>query len=306
MCTRSPALSRQPRACKVGSGDLFARFMRIGARVISAFLAFAKRCTPVLALAGVVMFCLLAHADPDFPKLTGRVVDDAGILSAATKAALTASLAAEEKKSGTQIVVVTIKSLQGTPIETYGYQLGRHWGIGQKGKNNGALFIVAPVEHRMRIEVGYGLEEKLTDLQSAVIIHDIVTPAFKAGHYDQGVIDGTNAILKVVGGGSVLDMPDTTPSRSDIQDAATFSVGAFILVACMIVFICWPVLLVFWFARDAKLLHGAIAKHSGGSSSSSSDHNSSSDSSSSSSSDDDDDFSGGGGDFGGGGASGSW
>ena len=293
----------------VDPGDSLAQFMRIGARVISAFRYPARRWAPVLASACLVfaVFCvaLCAQADPDFPKLTGRVVDDAGILSDATKSQLTTALAAEEKKSGTQIVVVTIKSLQGTPIETFGYQLGRHWGIGQKGKNNGALFIVAPADHRMRIEVGYGLEEKLTDLQSAVIIHDLVTPQFKAGHFDQGVIDGTNAILKVVGGGSVMDMP--APQRSDIDEAATFSVGAFILVAGMIVFICWPVLLVFWFVRDAKLLHGAITKHSGGSSSSgSSDHDSSDSDSSSSSSSDDDDFSGGGGDFGGGGASGSW
>jgi uncharacterized protein len=289
----------------VGSGDSFAPLMRIGVRVISASPHLARRWATFLASAlAAVCFLKLAHADPDFPKLTGRVVDDAGILSDATKSQLTSALAAEEKRSGTQIVVVTIKSLQGTPIETFGYQLGRRWGIGQKGKNNGALFIVAPADHRMRIEVGYGLEDKLTDLQSAVIIHDIVTPQFKAGHFDQGVIDGTNAILKVVGGGSVMDMPDN-PSRSDIQDAATFSVGAFILVACMIVFICWPVLLVFWFVRDAKLLHGALTKHSSGSSSGL-DHDSSDSESSSSSSSDDDSFSGGGGDFGGGGASGSW
>ncbi len=292
----------------VGVGDSFARFMRIGARVISAFPHLARRWASVLASAVLVLaalcFVASAQADLDFPKLTGRVVDDAGILSDATKSQLTSTLAAEEKRSGTQIVVVTIKSLQGTPIETFGYQLGRHWGIGQKGKNNGALFIVAPADHRMRIEVGYGLEEKLTDLQSAVIIHDIVTPQFKAGNLDQGVIDGTNAILKVVGGGSVMDMP--APPRSDVDEAATFSVGAFILVAGMIVFICWPVLLVFWFVRDAKLLHGALTKHSGGSSSSSSSSDHDSDSSSSSSSSDDDDFSGGGGDFGGGGASGSW
>jgi uncharacterized protein len=287
---------------------------RFGACVTSGLRYPTKRWTPLLTPAVLCLLSLAlslilsgapANADPDYPRLTGRVVDEAGILSDATKAQLTASLAAEEKKSGTQIVVVTIKSLQGTPIETFGYQLGRHWGIGQKGKNNGALFIVAPADHRMRIEVGYGLEEKLTDLQSAVIIHDIVTPQFKAGHFDQGVADGTNAILKVVGGGSVMDMP--APPRSDIDEAATFSVGAFILVACMIVFICWPVLLVFTFVRDAKLLHGAITKHSGGSSSSgSSDHDSSDSGSSSSSSSDADDFSGGGGDFGGGGASGSW
>lgn len=275
------------------------QFTRIGARLISSH--FAKQWASFLTLA---VFCLFApaQADPDFPKLTGRVVDDAGILSNTTKAQLTSALAAEEKTSGAQIVVVTLKSLRGIPIETFGYQLGRHWGIGQKGKNNGALFIVAPAEHRMRIEVGYGLEDKLTDLQSAVIIHDIVTPAFKAGHFDRGVIDGTNAILKVVGGGSVIS---EQPDRPDIQAAATFGVGVFILIGCMIVVICWPILLIFLFIRSAKQLHGAVTGRSSGSSSIGSSSHDSSDSDSSSSSSDDD-FSGGGGDFGGGGASGSW
>ena len=98
-----------------------------------------------------------------FPRLTGRVVDEAGILDAATRAELTQKLADLEAKSTDQLVVVTLRSLQGTSIEDYGYQLGRAWQIGQKGKNNGVLLIVAPNERKVRIEVGYGLEGTLTD-----------------------------------------------------------------------------------------------------------------------------------------------
>jgi uncharacterized protein len=92
-----------------------------------------------------------------FPALTGRVVDEAGILDPATKAALEQKLADFEAKTTGQLVVVTVKSLQGTSIEDYGYQLGRFWQIGQKDKNTGALLIIAPNERKVRIEVGYGL-----------------------------------------------------------------------------------------------------------------------------------------------------
>src|SRR5262245_58918825 len=97
-----------------------------------------------------------------FPQLTGRVVDEAGVLDGATRASLEQKLAAFETKTTGQIVVVTLKSLQGTSIEDYGYQLGRHWGIGQKDKNSGALLIVVPSERKVRIEVGYGFESQLT------------------------------------------------------------------------------------------------------------------------------------------------
>ena len=97
-----------------------------------------------------------------FPALTGRVVDEAGILDPATKATLEQKLSDFETKTTGQLVVVTLKSLQGTSIEDYGYQLGRHWQIGQKEKNTGALLIVAPNERKVRIEVGYGFEGTLT------------------------------------------------------------------------------------------------------------------------------------------------
>jgi uncharacterized protein len=140
-----------------------------------------------------------ARADPTFPALTGRVVDDAHVLSAQTQADLTAKLAALEQKTGDQLVVVTLPSLQGYEIEDYGYQLGRAWGLGEKGKNNGAILIVAPTEHKVRIEVGYGLEPVLTDAMSSVILQEQVLPKFRAGDVEGGVVAGTDAIIAQLG-----------------------------------------------------------------------------------------------------------
>ena len=151
----------------------------------------------VIAFAGALAGA--ARAAPTFPPLTGRVVDDAHVLSDQTQAELTQKLAALEQKTGDQVVVVTLPSLQGYEIEDYGYQLGRAWGIGQKGKNTGALFIVAPSEHKVRIEVGYGLEPVLTDALTSVILQTQVIPKFRSGDVQGGVVDGTNAIVDQLG-----------------------------------------------------------------------------------------------------------
>ncbi|HEY3888006.1 MAG TPA: YgcG family protein [Caulobacteraceae bacterium] len=148
-----------------------------------------------LALTAFVLAAAPARAAPTFPALTGRVVDDAHVLSAQTQADLTSKLAALEQKTGDQVVVATLPSLQGYEIEDYGYQLGRAWGIGEKGKNNGAILIVAPTEHKVRIEVGYGLEPVLTDALSSVIVQEQVLPKFRAGDIEGGVVAGTDAII---------------------------------------------------------------------------------------------------------------
>ena len=158
---------------------------------------------PRLRLIAVVSLCLIAAvlwAAPDFPPLTGRVVDEADLLSPDDEAALSAKLEQHERETSNQIVVVTLKSLQGYDIADYGYQLGRHWGIGQKGKDNGALLIVAPNERRMRIEVGYGLEGFLTDAISSDIIRNKIRPAFRAGDYPGGIRAGVDAMLAAVKG----------------------------------------------------------------------------------------------------------
>jgi uncharacterized protein len=148
-----------------------------------------------LALTAFVLAGTPARAAPTFPPLTGRVVDDAHVLSAQTQADLTAKLAALEQKTGDQLVVATVPSLQGDEIEDYGYQLGRAWGIGEKGKNNGAIFLIAPAEHKVRVEVGYGLEPVLTDALSSVILQEQVLPKFRTGDVQGGVIAGTDAII---------------------------------------------------------------------------------------------------------------
>ena len=134
-------------------------------------------------------------AAPTFPALTGRVVDDAHVLSAQTQADLTAKLAALEQKTTRQLVVVTLPSLGGYDIQDYGYQLLRAWSIGQKATNNGALFLVVPSEHKVRVEVGYGLEGILTDALSSVILQRAVLPKFRAGDIQGGVVDGTDALI---------------------------------------------------------------------------------------------------------------
>jgi uncharacterized protein len=154
----------------------------------------------VLAFLALWIFALPAFAaGPTFPALTGRVVDNADILSPATEAELTTKLESLEKNTGRQLVVATVPSLQGYEIEDYGYQLGRSWGIGEKGTNTGALLIVAPAERKVRIEVGYGLEPILTDALSSVIIQSAILPKFKAGDLEGGVKAGTDEIIAQLG-----------------------------------------------------------------------------------------------------------
>ncbi|HEX8062884.1 MAG TPA: TPM domain-containing protein, partial [Allosphingosinicella sp.] len=148
---------------------------------------------------GLILLLLLLVAAPaaaqDFPKLTGRVVDAANIIPDADEAALTQKLEALETASSRQLVVATVPSLQGNDIADFGYQLGRHWGIGQKGANNGVILLVAPNEHKVRIDVGYGLEPIMTDALSHQIITQQILPAFKRNDYPGGINAGADAII---------------------------------------------------------------------------------------------------------------
>jgi uncharacterized protein len=168
----------------------------------------------VLALIAGLVFWTAAVAAPTFPALTGRVVDDAKILSPPTRAALDTKLEALETKTSRQLVIVTVSSLQGYEIEDYGYQLGRTWGIGQKGRDNGVLLIVAPNERRVRVEVGYGLEGVLTDALSSVILQAQVLPKFRAGDFEGGVVSGADALI------DQLSLPDDQ-AKAKVAAAAT-------------------------------------------------------------------------------------
>lgn len=136
----------------------------------------------------------------NFPKLTGRVVDQANLLDPQQEAALTAKLEGLETRTKRQLVVATVNSLEGYDISDYGYRLGRTWAIGQDGKgetekDNGAILLVAPNERKMRIEVGYGLEPVLTDGLSSTIIRNDITPRFKEGDFAGGIDAGVNRIV---------------------------------------------------------------------------------------------------------------
>jgi uncharacterized protein len=131
---------------------------------------------------------------PAFPALTGRV-DQANLLAPADERRLAAASQAVEREIGPQFVIVTVASLQGRTIEDYGVQLGRTWGIGHQGHDDGLLLIVAPNERRVRIEVGYGLERRITDPFAARVIRERMVPHFHDGDLPAGIIAGSDALI---------------------------------------------------------------------------------------------------------------
>ncbi|MGB3212175.1 MAG: TPM domain-containing protein [Desulforhopalus sp.] len=153
-----------------------------------------------LALLTGVMFGADLTSAREVPPLTARVNDYAAMLSPATRQQLESVLAALEKDESTQLVVLTINSLDGENLEEYSLKVVEKWQLGQKGIDNGALLLIAKNDRKLRIEVGYGLEGVLTDLTSGRIIRDIITPKFRNGNFDQGVIDGVSAMIAAVRG----------------------------------------------------------------------------------------------------------
>ena len=177
-----------------------------------------------------------AQQQPDFPELSGRVVDRAEMLDAATESQLTEMLATHEQATTEQVVIVTLPNLQGYPIEQFGYQLGRHWGIGQEGEDNGALLIVAEDEREVRIEVGYGLEGRLTDAQSSVIINRIIVPAFKQGDFAGGITRGAQAMVQVLGGDPLAQQASDGQAPRETPDGP-MSIFFFVLLVVVTVLV---------------------------------------------------------------------
>jgi uncharacterized protein len=248
------------------------------------------------ALAWICLICACAAQTLSFPALTGRVVDDAALLDAATRTALTGSLADLEQKTTDQLVVVTLKSLQGTSIEDYGYQLGRRWQIGQKDKNNGVLLIVAPNERKVRIEVGYGLEGTLTDAITKLIIENSILPRFKVADFSGGIKRGVEDIIQVLSG-DAQEWQNRAAQRFSPDNARPAPPGA--IWPAIIAVLLGVGLLIFCVVRGGAICRAMLqllllTLLSGGRRSSGGDSSGG------------ESFSGGGGSFGGGGASGSW
>lgn len=141
------------------------------------------------------------------PELQGRVNDYAGILSPGTETALEERLTELERSDSTQIAVLTVPSLEGIPIEMFSVEVVEAWRLGTETNDNGVLLLVAPAERKIRIEVGYGLEGRLTDLQAGRIIRDVIAPEFRLNRYDQGVQKGVDAIVGAVRGEYVETQP---------------------------------------------------------------------------------------------------
>ena len=198
-----------------------------------------------LALLITALLALIAAplaAQPQFPELSGRVVDAADILPPEAEAALVAKLEALETQSQRQLVVATVPDLQGYDIADYGYQLGRAWGIGDKDRNDGALLLVAPNDRQVRIEVGYGLEGYLTDALSSLIIQNQIIPAFRNGDFPGGIAAGTDAII------AQLQLPPEEAARIAAEAGTKrksdggFPVGVLIWLAFMFFFFVLPLL----------------------------------------------------------------
>jgi uncharacterized protein len=262
-----------------------------------------------LTLAAITVFALLSTASlaatPNFPALTGRIVDQANILSAGDRTEIETTLKALDAKSSDQVVVVTVRSLEGVPIEDYGYQLGRFWKIGQAGTNNGILLIVAPSDRKVRIEVGRGLEPQMTDTMSKLIIDNAILPAFRRGDFPAGIKAGTRDIAAVLLG----DAEEVKQRAKSIRKPANVEIDWFQLMFILF----WVSVVGYSIWQQHKQASQLPAGYRGrrrsgnviivpggwgGSGGWSSGGSSGGDSGGG--------FSGGGGDFGGGGSSGSW
>ena len=216
-----------------------------------------RRSAPTFLAGLLLAFLLLAPAlaAPKFPPLTGRVVDNAELLSPAAEARLTQDLATLEQQTGHQLVVATLPDLQGYEIEDYGYQLLRTWGIGRKDQDDGVILIVAPNQRKVRIEVGYGLEPVLTDALSRLIIERQILPAFRDGDFEKGVVDGTEAIARQIGLPEAEAKAAVAAAEADTRETAGGG-GAIIPVI-------FAVIVVFWLLSGVLRLFGVRRRFGG-------------------------------------------
>ena len=199
------------------------------------------RSKPLRTLAAALLSLVLmagAMAGLTFPPLSGRVVDAAHVLNSPTLAKIDAQLQALETKSGIQLEVATVPSLQGQDIAPFANELFRFWKLGEKTTNNGVLLLVAPHEHQVRIEVGYGLEGTLTDVLSNVIITHAMVPHFKNGDISGGVSSGVDDIIAVLSGDKT-GWVARQPLRVDSQSSPVGTLISYLLFAVFACFIFW-------------------------------------------------------------------
>ncbi len=170
--------------------------------------------TSPLFLVLLILLCSSSALNgADVPYLTGRITDNAEILSPEVKRSLSENLKAHEQRTRNQVAVLTIPTLDGESIEDYALRVFESWKLGRKGEDNGVLIVVVPNDRRMRIEVGYGLEGTLTDAMAGRIIQNIMAPRFKNGDFDGGIADGAGAVMELLEGGALPQKAVNTGSK---------------------------------------------------------------------------------------------
>ncbi len=195
-----------------------------------------KRLRGIVLLVGTMCLIASACAWASIPaKPRGWVSDFAGIMSDTTKSEINGLFAEVKKSTGAEIAVVTVPSLDDMSVEEYAVRLFKQWGIGQKGKDNGVLFLIAPNERKTRIEVGYGLEPVITDGRAGEIIRQTVIPFFKAGDYNQGILQGSRQIAALVTGKDFVPSVPIPESPSQAEETTwPVKVGVILFFALFI------------------------------------------------------------------------
>lgn len=245
-------------------------------------LKFNKKLLLSLLLFAVTTFAFALEV----PSLRGRINDNADVIDSKDEAALESHLERLEEQTGIQIAVLTVPSLEGDSIESFSLNVAREWGLGQEGKNNGALFVLGLAEHDVRIEVGYGLEGTLTDATCGIILRNIVIPEFKNGDYSEGILQGVSNMV-----GIVLEDEELIDEKAFEEDHTD-------VIAIIIFLVVWFTIMIITISAKGGLRHVVATSTVINSTRSSSSGFGSSGGFGG--------FSGGGGSFGGGGASGHW
>jgi uncharacterized protein len=183
-------------------------------------------------LALLVCWGFTASADVAVPPLSGRVVDQTGTLSSDTIASLTQTLKGLELRKGSQVAVLIVPTTAPETIEQYSIRVAEAWKIGRKKIDDGALLVVAKDDHKLRIEVGYGLEGSLTDASASRIINEVITPKFRSGDFAGGISDGVERIIGVIDG-EPLPAPEPqqsydSPGRIDMLFNPLILFGVFV------------------------------------------------------------------------------
>jgi uncharacterized protein len=186
------------------------------------------------------------HLVPD-----GYVTDGANVLSAPIKRALSAAAAELDQKTGAQVAVATVKSLDGDSVDAVAVRMFKEWGVGRAKQDDGVLFLVAPADHRARIEVGYGLEGLLPDALTGRLL-DQAIPYFKAGDYDDGVARTAARIIGLIASDRGVTITGGAPAREDRRDQGLSPLALIFLLFVFVLVVRNPWLLFLFFGGGGR------------------------------------------------------